>query len=68
MEGFLKEHNDILSQRYCETIKESRSEVSEQTIKDNFPELQKSLESLAPSNMIKLEKTTSRKDKLKSYR
>lgn len=57
IERFLKEHKDSITKRHCENIKRSRSEVSEQIIKEYFSELEKSMEGVLPSHVINYDET-----------
>lgn len=57
VERFLEDHKNVPTQRNCENIKRSRSEVSEQMIKDYFFELERSLQGVSPSHIINYDET-----------
>ena len=55
--GFLKRHKSQISQRYSQNIKKKRAEVSPETIRDYFKELEISLGDINPSNVINYDET-----------
>lgn len=55
--GFLKRHANIISQRICQNIKRSRAAVSPNTLKEYFAELEKSLENVPTQNIINYDET-----------
>lgn len=57
IDGFLKRHNNNISQRICQNIKRSRAAVSPETIKGYFDELGKSLENVPIQNIINYDET-----------
>ncbi|XP_039755804.1 uncharacterized protein LOC120630605 [Pararge aegeria] len=55
--SFLKRHKNQISQRYSQNIKKKRAEVSPDTIKEYFKELEVSLAGINPSNVINYDET-----------
>lgn len=52
MRGFLSRHKSILSKRWCQNIKRSRSQVNSKVINEYFVELTRSLEGVEPAALV----------------
>lgn len=55
--GFLKRHENILTQRTCQNITRKRAALSEGTVNDYFNRLQKTLAGVPPSRIINYDET-----------
>lgn len=54
---FLRRHRDTLSQRLCQNIKRSRTQVSREDINEYFNNLEHSLNNIPPSNILNYDET-----------
>lgn len=54
---FLRRHRDTLSQRLCQNIKKSRTQVSRKDINEYFNNLEHSLNNIPPSNILNYDET-----------
>ncbi|KAF0730482.1 DDE-1 domain-containing protein [Aphis craccivora] len=54
---FLRRHRDTLSQRLCQNIKKSRTQVSRKDLNEYFNNLEHSLNNIPPSNILNYDET-----------